>query len=144
MENLIQLSVFIENRKGRLRGVTKVLKDTGIDIRALSIAETQDFGVLRLIVNNPDLAYEKLRENGFIVKKTKVLAVEVDDRPGGFDNVLEVLEKNNINIEYMYAFVEKHSDKALLVMRFDDMEKALKILLDNKINVIEAQKIYNI
>jgi len=144
MNNLIQLSVFIENRKGKLRGVTNVLASAGIDIKALSIAETQDFGVLRLIVNNPDLAYDKLRENGLVVKKTNVLAIEVDDRPGGLDNVLKVLDENNVNIEYIYAFVEKKSDKALLVMRFDDMNKALDILTKNNISVVESKKIYEL
>ncbi|HCL55977.1 MAG TPA: amino acid-binding protein [Spirochaetia bacterium] len=139
---IIQIAVFLENKKGRLKEITDILASQSIDIRALSIAETKDFGVIRLIVNHPDRAYAVLKANELTVRKTEVLAVEVEDQPGGLNYVLGILEKNSVNIEYMYAFVEKASDKALLVMRFDDLDRAEKILSENKVSIVKADKIY--
>ncbi|OHD13087.1 MAG: hypothetical protein A2Y41_03990 [Spirochaetes bacterium GWB1_36_13] len=139
---IIQIAVFLENKKGRLKEITDILASQSIDIRALSIAETKDFGVIRLIVNHPDRAYAVLKANELTVRKTEVLAVEVEDQPGGLNHVLGILEKNSVNIEYMYAFVEKASDKALLVMRFDDLDRAEKILSENKVSIVKADKIY--
>lgn len=139
---ILQISVFLENKKGRLQEITKILAEARIDIRALSIAETKDFGVVRLIVDQPDLAYEKLKAAGFVSRKTEVLAVEVQDEPGGLNQVLCILENNQINIEYMYAFVEKASDKALLVMRFDDIERAIQVLKQNHVSLVAPEKIY--
>lgn len=137
-----QISVFLENKKGRLREITGILADYKIDIRALSIAETKDFGVLRMIVNKPEKAYETLKSNGFTVRETPVFAIEVEDKPGGLHGLLKLLDSNDINVEYMYAFVEKETDKALMVMRFDNLEKAEKILKENKISFLPAEKIY--
>lgn len=142
--NIIQISVFVENKEGRLNEITQTLAANNIDIRALSIAETRDFGVLRMIVNRPDEAQSSLKEKGFVVRKTNVLAVEVEDSPGGLNNALSVLEKNGVNIEYMYAFVEKASDKALLVMRFDDIVKAQSVLEKNNISLVASEKIYGL
>jgi hypothetical protein len=139
-----QISVFLENKKGRLREITGYLAANTIDIRALSIAETKDFGVLRMIVNLPDKAYDILKGKEFVVRKTDVLAVEVDDSPGGLDKVLDILDKNSINIEYMYAFVQKATSNALLVMRFDDLERAEKILKEHRISIVAPEKVYNL
>ncbi|PKL13715.1 MAG: amino acid-binding protein [Spirochaetae bacterium HGW-Spirochaetae-6] len=141
---ITQISVFLENKKGRLKEITKILSDNGINIRALSIAETKDFGVIRLIVNKAEEAYTALKAMDFVVRKTDVLAVEVSDKPGGLYAVLEFLETSGLNIEYMYAFVEKATDKALLVMRFDDVDKAEVLLRDNSISMVAPDKVYNL
>lgn len=139
-----QISVFLENKKGRLKEISGILADKNIDIRALAIAETKDFGVLRMIVNKPQEAYEALKAKDFVVRETPVLAIEVEDKPGGLYRLLKTLENNDINVEYMYAFVEKESDKALMVMRFDNLEKALNILTREGISIIPSKRVYGI
>lgn len=136
-----QISIFVENRKGRLYEVCKLLGDNKINIRALNVAETQDFGVLRMVVDKPQEALNLLKENGFTASFSEIVAVEVDDKPGGLAKILKVLNDKSINIEYMYAFVEKKSDKALLVFRFEDADKALKILAQAKIKVVKNDTI---
>ena len=106
-----QISVFIENKAGRLHDVAKVLSDNKINIRALSLAETSDFGVLRMIVDKPDEAVKVIKANNFTVRITEVVAVEVPDKVGGLAGVLKIMDSANINIEYMYAFVEKKTRK---------------------------------
>lgn len=123
-----QVSVFIENKVGRIMEITEVLGESNINIRALSLADTSDFGILRMIVDNIDKAVEVLKDKGFIVKETDVVAVEVPDKPGGLAQVLEVLCIANINVEYMYAFFEQPKDKALLIFRFEDPERAIEVL----------------
>jgi len=100
-----QISIFLENKQGRLAAVTKLLAEEGVNIRALSIADTSDFGILRLIVNEPDKAYKVLKEQGFTVSMTEVIGVAMSDEPGGLAGVMEILEKRQVNIEYLYAFV---------------------------------------
>ncbi len=140
-----QISVFLENRSGRLAEVTRVLGDANLNIRALSLADTSDFGVLRMIIDYPERAYMVLKENHYTVQETEVVTLEVADQPGGLAGVLETLYQNQINVEYLYAFPERDSvDKALLVFRFDDMDKAIKLLQDTGIKIMEAQRVYNI
>ena len=141
---ILQISVFIENQSGRLYEVTNLLGENNINIRALSLADTSDFGILRLIVNDPQKAHTLLKENGFTVGRTEVIAVEVPDKPGGLASVLKVLNENNINVEYMYAFVEMSGDCAVMIFRFDETDKALKVLSKNNIVTIEGAKIYGI
>ncbi|MBN2466751.1 MAG: ACT domain-containing protein [Deltaproteobacteria bacterium] len=136
---LEQLSVFLENRAGRLAEVTAVLGNAGINIRALSLADTADFGILRIIVNDVDKALATLRTHGFTATLTKVVAVEVDDQPGGLSTVLQLLNAHDINVEYMYAFVEKSADKALLVFRFENLQKAIDVLTENNIKVLKSE-----
>lgn len=131
-----QISVFLENRKGRLYDICSMLGQAGINIRALTIAETETFGVLRMVVDKTDAAMELFRRHSITANQTDVVAVEVPDTPGGLARVLKVLTDNNLNVEYMYGFVEKFSEKALLVFRIDDAEKAQDILKTNGINVI--------
>ncbi len=123
-----QISVFIENRAGRLEMIARLLGDAGINIRALSLADTSDFGILRLIVNRPADAEAMLRRHGFTLRMTEVVAVEVPDVPGGLAGVLSLLAAHQINVEYMYAFVEKTADKAVLVFRFNDSARAMDVL----------------
>ncbi len=139
-----QISVFLENKSGRLAEVTQILGKNQINIRALSIADTTDFGILRLIVSDPNTAFKTLRENGFMVSITEVLAVEVPDNPGGLANVLDILGKDSINIEYLYAFVEKASVDALVIFRVENCDKAFEVLKKNKINVLGEEKVYSL
>ncbi len=137
-----QISVFLENKAGRLSEVTRILAEAGVNIRALSLADTSDFGILRLIVNNNEKAREALKENGFTVGKTDVVAVEVGDRPGGLHKILDILYRANVNVEYMYAFVQQSGDHAVIIFRFDNLEEAVKILAQNDIKVIEGSVLY--
>lgn len=140
--NVEQISIFIENKSGRLAEITKVLGDAGVNIRALSLADTSDFGILRLIVNDRETAKKVLKEKGFTVNKTEVVAVEVPDHPGGLSRILQVLDRQQINVEYMYAFVERCGENAVIIFRFDETAKAVTILAENGINVLEGERLY--
>jgi len=141
---ITQISTFLENKKGRLYEVTELLGKNKINIRALTIAESEDFGVLRMVVDNPKKALEVLKKNGFVSSFTDIIAVEVDDQPGGLSKILKTFNDNNVNVEYMYGFVEKASDKALLVFRFDDTDKAITVLNKNKIKIVGTEGIENL
>jgi len=135
-----QLSVFLENAPGRLRAVTSVLAENSINIRALTLADTSDFGVLRLIVDKPELAVIILKEKNFTVKLADVIAVEMDDTPGGLDNVLQVLDTREVNIEYMYAFMGAKPRKALVIFRVDKLEEAVESLKAKGIRLIATEE----
>jgi len=137
-----QISIFLENKAGRLAEVTRILGEAGINIRALSLADTSDFGILRLIVNDHLKAKEVLKEHGFTVGRTEVVAVEVEDRPGGLNRILQVLYEAGINVEYMYAFVQQSGENAVLIFRFDDIAKAVEVLQNNGVTVIEGERLY--
>ncbi|MGA1843798.1 MAG: ACT domain-containing protein [bacterium] len=141
-----QISIFLENKSGRLSEVARVLGDNGINIRALSLADTTDFGILRLIVNDTEKASAVLKKNGFTVGKTEVIAVEVEDRPGGLAKILEILNKETINVEYMYAFVERSRNNAVIIFRFDDqnIDRAIKLLKDAGIAVLKGENVYTL
>jgi len=134
-----QISVFLENKPGSLEHATRVLKENNINIRTLSLAETVDFGILRLIVNDVE---KTNKEAGFRVSKTVVVAVEVPDQPGGLHSIMEVLNKEAINVEYLYAFVEKSGQNAVIIFRFDVPEKAIEVLLKHKFTVVPGAKLY--
>jgi len=138
-----QISVFIENKSGRLAEIARILGEANVNIRALSLADTSDFGILRLIVNDREKAKTALKEMGFTVSKTEVVAVEVPDRPGGLYQILKKLESESINVEYMYAFVERCEENAVIIFRFDETDKAIKSLLDGGFNVLEGDRLYN-
>lgn len=123
-----QISIFLENKPGRLLSITKILEDNQIDIRALSVSDTKDFGILRLIVNEPDKACEALRNAGCTVTLTDVIGIGVKDRPGGLAEAVDVLFANNINVEYMYAFISRTDDIAYVILRVEDNARALDIL----------------
>jgi hypothetical protein len=139
-----QISVFIENKKGRLYKLTKALGDEGIDLIALSIADTTNFGILRCIVNDPEKALKVLKEAGFTANTTEVLAVEVPDIPGGLASVLDILTSADISVEYLYSFVRTKSDSALILFRVEEIEKAIEVLKKNNINILSNQDVYNI
>lgn len=123
-----QISIFVENKSGRLAEVTDILAKNGINIRALSLADTVDFGILRLIVNDLEKAVSLLKSNGFTVNTNEVVAVVVPDRPGGLASILSALQGKGINVEYMYAFVQRSEGNAVLIFRFDDVGKAVSAL----------------
>lgn len=137
-----QISVFLENKAGRLSEVTAILSEAKINIRALSVADTSDFGVLRLIVSDNQKALEALKNNGFSVGITDVVAVEVADRPGGLHQILDLLHNAQINVEYMYAFVQQNGNHAVMIFRFDHIDEAVKLLEQNGLTVIDGAKVY--
>jgi hypothetical protein len=139
-----QISVFLKNDPGRLATVTRLLARADIDIRALTVAETADFGILRLIVNNPDKAYNILRDNKIAAVEHDVLGVEVDDKPGGLAEIAEILEREKVNIEYVYAFVTKSHEKAYVVLRLDDLEKGKKILEEKNVRLVTTEELEEI
>ncbi len=138
-----QISVFLENKSGRLAAVTHLLAEHTINIRALSIADTSDFGILRLIVDQPGQAYAVLKEAGFTVSLTEVLGIEMPDRPGGLNSILDILVKAGINIEYLYAFIGRSSKGAIVIFRVEELDRALKIMKDSGITVLDGGKIYH-
>jgi len=138
-----QISIFIENKSGRLAEIARILGDSGINIRALSLADTTDFGILRLIVNDREKAKQVLKEKGFTVSKTEVVAVEVPDRPGGLSEILQTLDRETINVEYMYAFVERCGENAVIIFRFDETEKAITTLQNKGFNILDGERLYN-
>ena len=139
-----QISIFLENKTGRLASVTRLLGTAGINIRALSMADTSDFGILRMIVNNVDAALETLREAAYTVSLTDVVAIEIPDTPGGLADVLESFQNAGMNVEYLYAFVEKTSDKAVVVFRFENVEKALDVLDEIGVTALSAEQVYTL
>lgn len=139
-----QLSIFMENRAGRMAEIARQLGEARINIRALSLADTSDFGILRLIVNDVDKAMKILKDSGHTVSLTEVVAVEVPDSPGGLASVLEALRDGGVNVEYMYAFVEKATDKAVVIFRFEDIDAAVKVLAKANISVLPAETVYKL
>ncbi|HHU50654.1 MAG TPA: amino acid-binding protein [Firmicutes bacterium] len=137
-----QISVFVENKSGRLCEVTKALSKQSINIRALCIADTSDFGILRLIVNDPAKAVRVLKEEGFTVATTDIVAAEVPDIPGGLAGVLEILGGRGINIEYMYAFVGKEKDNAVVVLKMEEIEEAIAVLQEAKVKLLRESELY--
>ncbi len=139
-----QLSVFVENKKGRLSEILGVLSDNNIDISALSIADTSEFGILRMIVSDPETAKQKLRESGVIVKTSDVIGMIVDDKPGALAKDIQLLSENGVTVEYTYAFLSRNHDNALVVLRTDDNEKTEKILSENKIGMASPSDCYRL
>ena len=133
-----QLSVFSENKPGHVIAPCRLLAQAGIDIRALSLADTQRFGILRRIIPKWEKAKELLEAAGSVVKITEVLAVEVPDKPGGLAHVLEQFEGSGINIEYMYAFPFVRGEKAVLIFRFDNPDAAIERLTAGGISVLDG------
>ncbi len=138
-----QISVFLENKSGRLLDVTRTLGESGVNIRALCVADTSDFGVVRLIVDDPHKAHEVLKEHGFTVKETIVIAVEVEDEPGGLSAVVKPLVEQEMNIEYLYCFLEKSADKAVVIIRVEEAEQAIGALNVAGFRCIPADELYS-
>lgn len=139
-----QISVFLENKGGRLANVTRILAENKVNIRALSIADTTDFGILRLIVNDPDKALKCLKDAGLIVRTTNVLAIAIDDVAGSLAAALDTIDKNGISVEYMYAYLGNLPEKAMVVLKVDNPETATEKLCSTNVNVLEAEDVYKI
>ncbi len=139
--NVTQISVFLENRAGQLSNITRVLSDNGVDLRAINIAETADYGVLRLIPADAQKASAVLLENGFIMAMTPVIAVAVPDRPGGLNSLLEALSEENIGIEYMYSVFSSNSGEALMVLQVGEAEKVADILSKHEFKTVTIDEI---
>lgn len=136
-----QISVFLENRAGRLAEITRALSEADINIKALSLADTSDFGILRLILDNCEKAYQVLRDKGFTVGRNTVVAVKMPDSPGGLDSILQILREAGVNVEYMYAFAQWCKDSATVVCRFSDADKAIEALLAKNIQLITQEEL---
>lgn len=128
-----QIAVFLENRTGRLLSLSKALSDSGIDLVSLNIADTSDFGIVRMITSDNEKAAKALKEAGFVVKQTVLVSIEVDDTPGGLTKVLEALGDSDIDIEYLYSYAKSNSSKASILFKTSDIDKANKILKDKKL-----------
>lgn len=137
-----QISVFLENKSGRLANVTKELGEHGINIRALSIADTADFGILRLIVSDPAQAWQILKKAEYTVSETEIIAVQVPDKPGGLGGILQILDDSKINIEYMYAFVGKSGTDAVVVFRVEQIDRAIELLQKSGVTLLSGNEVY--
>ncbi|MCL2484639.1 MAG: amino acid-binding protein [Endomicrobia bacterium] len=139
---ITQVSVFIENTKGRLYNLCDLLGKNKIDIKALTLAESPDFGIARFIVANADEALDIVKKSGFTASIAHIVAVEVSDTPGGLAAILKILSENDIDIKYMYGFVEKASEKALMVFKFADIDKAIDVLQKNAVPIVSKEMIF--
>ena len=139
-----QVSAFIENKPGRLGKITRALGDNGIDIIAMSIADTTNFGIMRCIVNQPEKAMKAIREAGFTASITEVLAVEVPDVPGGLAKILDELYNAGISIEYLYSFVRRKAECALILFRVEDNEKTLSLFKEIGVNTLSEEQVYEL
>lgn len=138
-----QLSIFLENKKGRMRKALDVLEDNGINIRAMSIADVSDFGILRLIVDIPDKAQMLLDEHNFLVKVGDVIAVEMSDKPGGLNSILKILDDTDINLDYLYAFVGEKEKRAIVLLHPEDVDESIKVLREGGAVLIPPEEVYD-
>ncbi len=136
-----QISIFVENKEGRIKKAINTLGQADINIRALSIADTTKYGILRLIVSDNEKAIEALEKDGFIVKENEVIILAVPDEPNGLNSTLAVFDEKGINLEYLYAFVSSKTDEAIVVMRLENMEKAIEALKDSNVKILETEDI---
>lgn len=133
-----QISIFLENRVGKLNQVTNLLAKFGIDIRTIALADTNDFGILRLIVNDTEKALSVLQENNFTAKLTNVVAVKVPDEPGGLATILSKIDEIGVSVEYMYAYTKPVNKEAVMIFRFADDESAIKSLQDKNVEFLHT------
>ena len=136
-----QISVFIENKEGRIKKAVNTLAEENINIRALSLADTAKYGILRLIVSDNKKAIESLENDGFIVKENDVIIVAIPDEPNGLNSTLEIFENKKINLEYLYAFVSSKTDEAIVVMRLENMEQAIEALENSDAKLLDENDI---
>lgn len=139
-----QIAIFLENKSGRLAEITQILARNGINIRALSLADTADFGILRLLVNDIQKAEAVLKESNFTVGRTEVCVIETPDKPGGLATVLQVIKEAELNVEYMYAFSQRSGETGLIIFRFDDLDTAIQALVKAGVRVLSGEEVYAI
>ena len=141
--NVKQVAVFLEHKPGRLAEISHCLAENNVNIRALSLADTTDFGILRLVADNTEKAQKVLKENGFTVGVTEVIAVAAEDKPGGMDKILQVTSKAALNIEYMYAFTQKSGESGILLFKFDDPEKAIAAFNEAGFKILSGEEVHS-
>ncbi len=137
-----QLSLFVSNSPGTMADIAAILGEIGVNIRAMSLADTKDFGVLRMVLDDAPKAHRVLKDYGYPVRQSEVIAVEIDDRPGALGRLLRVLADQGRNVEYMYAFVQKNGDKAVLILHLEDLDGAVATLRAGGLNVLTAERLY--
>jgi hypothetical protein len=137
-----QISIFIPNKKGSLSALTEILVRHNIDIRAIAVFDTADYGILRIVVDDPDRAVEMLKQEGIVAKVSKVIAVEPEDKPGSLNQIFSILRDADINIDYIYSFIMRKREMPYVVLKVDDQEKAVEELTAHGINVINKEEIY--
>ena len=136
-----QLSVFVENKSGRLAEIAEIIAGAGADIRALTVADTSDFGILRLIVDKPQIAAQALRDAGMTVSITSVIMMGLSDQPGAFAQAMRTLAENHVSVEYMYAFVSKDSGRASVIIRTDEVERGIEVLRAGGVTILSQEDI---
>ena len=141
--NVKQVAVFLEHKPGRLAEISHCLAENNVNIRALSLADTTDFGILRLVADNTEKAQKVLKENGFTVGVTEVIAVAAEDKPGGMDKILQVTSKAALNIEYMYAFTQKSGESGILLFKFDDPGKAIAAFNEAGFKILSGEEVHS-
>lgn len=139
-----QLSIFLQNKMGSLSKPLEVLTVADVNIRAMCMADTSEFGILRLVVDDPIKGKEALEENNFLVKITDIIGVEMNDAPGGLTSVLDIIKENLIDLEYLYAFSHKKEDKAILLLHADDIDRLIDVLSENNIPIVSAEEVYQL
>ena len=139
-----QLSIFLQNKMGSLAKPLEVLTVADVNIRAMCMADTSEFGILRLVVDNPEKGKEALEQNNFLVKMTEIIGVEMNDSPGGLTSVLKTIRDNNIDLEYLYAFTHDKADKAILLLHAEDIDKLIEVLENNNITIVKSEEVYNL
>lgn len=139
-----QLSIFLQNKLGSLSKPLEVLSDAGVNIRAMCMADTSEFGILRLVVDNPIKGKEALENNNFLVKITDIIGVEMNDTPGGLTTVLKIIKEHEIDLEYLYAFTHDKQDKAILLLHADDLDNLISTLEENDITVVPSKEVYDL
>ena len=139
-----QLSIFLQNRMGSLSKPLEVLTDAEVNIRAMCMADTSEFGILRLVVDNPEKGKEALEEHNFLVKITEIIGVEMNDEPGGLTDVLKIIKENEIDLEYLYAFTHEKEGKAILLLHSDEIDKLISVLEKNNTTIVPADEVYNL
>lgn len=139
-----QLSIFLQNRMGSLSKPLEVLTDAEVNIRAMCMADTSEFGILRLVVDNPEKGKKALEDNGFLVKITEIIGVEMNDTPGGLTSVLKIIKDNEIDLEYLYAFTHEKEGKAILLLHSDDIDNLITVLKESDITVVPSDEVYNL
>ncbi len=139
-----QISIFLENKSGRLAAATQAILEAGANMRALNIADTSDFGILRIMVEDPDSVYEHLKKSGFTVKKTDVLALSIQDEKGALNKILKILDENNINLEYIYTFIGKDDMKAVIIAKIRNQEEAETALIKSGITSLSHEEVMKI
>ena len=139
-----QLSIFLQNRMGSLSKPLEILSQGNVNIRAMCMADTSEFGILRLVVDDPEKGKKVLEEHNFLVKITEIIGVEMTDTPGGLTSVLKIIKDNNIDLEYLYAFTHDKVGKAILLLHADDIDKLIKALSENNITIVPSKEVYTL